>query len=77
MVSIYRDEEIIQNDTIDKIKSELNISDLILSITINSHNIKSLTLGSLKYALTCMTKSSLRQLEKYIHCNFFVVLLLE
>jgi hypothetical protein len=52
MIPIYRDEEIIQNGMIDKIKSGIFNSDLILSITINSHNIKSLTLGSLKYSLT-------------------------
>jgi hypothetical protein len=52
MIPIYRDEGIIQNGMIDKIKSGIFNSDLILSITINSHNIKSLTLGSLKYSLT-------------------------
>jgi hypothetical protein len=42
MVPIYRDEEITQNDMIDKIKSSIFNSDLILSITIMliySHNI--------------------------------------
>jgi hypothetical protein len=52
MIPIYRDEGIIQNGMIDKIKSSIFNSDLILSITINYHNIKSLTLGSLKYSLT-------------------------
>jgi hypothetical protein len=52
MVLIYRNEEIIQNGMIDKIKSGIFNYDLILLVTINSHNIKSLTLGSLKYALT-------------------------
>ena len=47
-IQIYRDEEIIQNGMIDKIKSKLFNSNLILSITINSHNIKSLT-RSLKW----------------------------
>ena len=52
IVLIYRDKEIIQNGMIDKIKSSIFNSDFILSITINSHNIKSVTLRSLKYDLT-------------------------
>jgi hypothetical protein len=52
MIPIYRDKEIIQNGMIDKIQSGIFNSDLILSITINSHNIKSLTLRLLKYPLT-------------------------
>ena len=56
MVPIYRDEEIIQSGIIDKIKSNIFNSNLILSITINSHNIKSLALWSLKYALTSFLK---------------------
>jgi hypothetical protein len=56
MVPIYRDKEIIQNGMIDKIKSGIFNYDLILSITINSHNIESLILGLLKYALTSSLK---------------------
>jgi hypothetical protein len=56
MVHIYRDEEIIQNGIIDKIKSDIFNSDLILSITINFHNIKSLTLRLLKYAIISFLK---------------------
>jgi hypothetical protein len=40
---------------IDKIKSSIFNFDLILSIAINYHNIKFLTLRSLKYALTYLT----------------------
>jgi hypothetical protein len=62
MVS-YKDEEIIQNGMLDKIKSGIFNFDCILLIIINSYNIKSLTLGSLKYALTSSLELKVYDLE--------------